>query len=373
LAFGETVAVMAHEIRTPLHQVVGSIELLATSGLNVEQTESVEMLQTSANALMAIINDLLDFTKLDAGKMKLETIPFEVRGVLEGSVACLQPQVCEKGLSVSCQIDQDVPIRLMGDPNRLRQVVLNMLSNAVKFTSHGRVDVKSKTMRQEDGSIRIRFTVADTGIGIPKEKCERVFNAYQQADVSVSRNYGGTGLGLAICKSLVENMCGEIGVDSVLGQGTTFWFEIPFRLYVKPHAPEEKKADSDSNPSDEVSGLKVLIAEDNKVNQKLLIKMLERLGHHPTVVENGQECVAEITNSSRKYDIILMDWQMPVMDGIDATKEIRRKGITMSDLPIVGLTASIQFLDWVELGMNDCLKKPVRISDLKATLIKYAS
>jgi CheY-like chemotaxis protein len=364
---------MAHEIRTPLHQVVGSIELLAVSGLNAEQIESVDMLQTSAHALMAIINDLLDFTKLESGNMKIETIPFEVRGVLEGSVACVQPQVYEKGLHVSCQIDQGVPIRLMGDPNRLRQVVLNMLSNAVKFTSQGRVDIESKTMPQEDGSIRIRFTVADTGIGIPKEECERIFNPYQQADVSVSRNYGGTGLGLAICKSLVENMDGEIGVDSVVGVGTTFWFEIPFGLYAKPHAPEEKKAESDSNRSNEISGLEVLVAEDNKVNQKVVVRMLQRLGHHPTVVENGQECVAEITNSSKKYDIILMDWQMPVMDGIDATKEIRRKGYNMSDLPIVGLTASIQFLDFFELGMNDCLKKPVRISDLKAALIKNVS
>jgi CheY-like chemotaxis protein len=367
--FCETVAVMAHEIRTPLHQVVGSIELLATSGLDAEQTESVDTLQTSAHALMAIINDLLDFTKLEAGKMKLETIPFEVRGVLEGSVACVQPQLCEKGLDVSCRIDQGVPIRLMGDPNRLRQIVLNMLSNAVKFTSHGSVNIESKTMSQENGSIRIRFMVADTGIGIPKEKCERIFDAYQQADVSVSRNYGGTGLGLAICKSLVENMGGEIGVDSVVGEGATFWCEIPFGLYAKPHAPEEKKADSDLN----ISGLEVLVAEDNKVNQKVVVKMLQRLGHHPTVVENGQECVTEITNSTKKYDIILMDWQMPVMDGIDATKEIRRKGYKMSDLPIVGLTASIQFLDWFEIGMNDCLKKPVRMSDLKAALIKNVS
>jgi CheY-like chemotaxis protein len=347
--------------------------LLASSGLNAEQTETVDMLQTSAHALMAIINDLLDFTKLEAGKMKIETIPFEVRGVLDGSVACVQPQVNEKGLKVSCRIDQGVPIKVMGDPNRLRQVVLNMFSNAVKFTSHGGVHIESMMMHQEDGSIRIRFTVADTGIGIPNEKCERIFNAYQQADVSVSRNYGGSGLGLTICKSLVENMGGEIGVDSVLGQGTTFWFEIPFGHYVKASAPEEKKTDSDSNPWDEITGLQVLVAEDNKVNQKVVVRMLQRLGHHPTVVENGQECVAEITSSSKEYDLVLMDWQMPVMDGIDATKEIRRKGYNMSDLPIVGLTASIQFLDWFELGMNDCLKKPIRISDLKAALIKNVS
>jgi CheY-like chemotaxis protein len=370
LAHYETVAVMAHDIRTPLHQVVGSIKLLAASGMNAEQTESVDMLQTSAHGLLAIINDLLDFTNLEAGKMKIETIPFDVRGVLEGSVASLRSQVHDKGLDVSCQIDQGVPIRLMGDPNRLRQVVLNMLSNAVKFTSHGRVNIESKTMPQEDGSIRIRFTVADTGIGIAKDEYERIFNPYEQAEVSVSRIYGGTGLGLAICKSLVENMGGEIGVTSVVGEGTTFWFEMPFGLYATPHVPEEKKVDSDSDPSDEISGLEVLVAEDNKMNQKVVVRMLQRLGHHATVVENGQECVAEISNSPKKYNIILMDWQMPVMDGIDATKELRSKGYNMSDLPIVGLTASVDYLDFFELGMNDCLKKPVRILDLKAALIK---
>ena len=373
LAHYETVAVMAHEIRTPFHQVVDSIKLLAVSGLNALQTESVDTLQTSAHGLMAIINDLLDFTMLEAGKLKTETTPFEVRGVLEESMACVQRKVDEKGLDISCQIDPGVPIGLMGDPNRLRQIMLNMLANAVKFTSHGKVNIGSKKMPQEDGSIRIRFTVADTGIGIPKEECERIFNPYQQADVSVSRNYGGTGLGLGICKSLVEKMGGKIGVDSVVGEGTTFWFELPFSLYVKPHAPGEKKTDSDSNPSEDISGLEVLVAEDNKMNQKVVVRMLQRLGHIATVVENGQECVEEITSSSKKYDIILMDWQMPVMDGIDATKEIRRKGYSMSDLPIVGLTASIQFLDFFELGMNDCLKKPVRISDLREALIKNVS
>jgi CheY-like chemotaxis protein len=300
--------------------------------------------------------------------MKIETVPFEVRGVLEGSLAYMQPQAEKKGLAASCEIDQGVPISLMGDPTRLKQVVLNMLSNAVKFTSHGRVNLESKTMPQEDGSIRLRFTVADTGIGISKEECEWIFNPYQHADVSASRNYWDTGLGLAICKSLVETMGGEIGVDSVVGEGSTFWFEIPFALYVKPQAPVAKDADLE-----EISGLEVLVAEDNKMNQKVVVRMLQRLGHHPTVVENGEECVAEITSSSKKYDIILMDWQMPVMDGIDATKELRLKGYNMSDLPIVGLTASVNFFDFFDLGMNDCLKKPVRILDLKAALIKNVS
>lgn len=380
------VAVMAHEIRTPLHQVVGFIELLASSGLNPEQTECVDMLQGSAHALMAIINDLLDFTKLEAGKMKLEAIPFEVRGVLDGTVAAIQPQAHDKGLNVRCRVDPGIPIKLMGDPNRLRQIVLNMLTNAVKFTSSGEVVIESKNIAKDDG-VLLRFTVADTGIGIPKEKCDRIFNAYQQADVSVSRNYGGTGLGLAICKSLVEMMGGSIGVDSVPGVGTKFWFEIPYGSYVKGHHPEE--IEKNNKNAEKVRSLRILVAEDNKVNQKVVCKMLQRLGHVATVVPNGQEAVTEVLNSetttnfnnndgsntgdgtnTTAFDVVLMDWQMPVMDGIDATKEIRRKGYSMKGLPIVGLTASIQGLDWFKIGMNDCLKKPIRISDLKAALIK---
>jgi CheY-like chemotaxis protein len=363
------VAVMAHEIRTPLHQVVGFIELLATSGLNAEQTESVDMLQSSAHALMAIINDLLDFTKLEAGKMKLEIIPFQVRGVLDGSVAAIQPQVHEKGLTVKCVVDQQIPIKLLGDPNRLRQIVLNMLTNAVKFTKRGEIVVESKRVKKEDGRISVRFSVKDSGIGIPKDKCDRIFNPYQQADASVSRNYGGTGLGLAICKSLVDSMAGQIGVESELGKGATFWFEIPFGMITKCH--QQDSTDLDAASLHEAFSLRILVAEDNKVNQKVVCKMLSRLGHETVVAENGQEAVACIAKSQdTKFDMILMDWQMPVMDGIDATKEIRRRGFSVSELPIVGLTASIQGLDWSEIGMNDCLTKPIRIADLKSALQK---
>ena len=251
---------MAHEIRTPLHQVVGFIELLASSGLNAEQTESVDMLQSSAHALMAIINDLLDFTKLEAGKMKLEIIPFEVRGVLDGSVAAVQPQAHEKGLVLKCDVDQKIPIKVLGDPNRLRQVALNMLTNAVKFTKEGKITVKGQLVTNEcSGQMQVRFTVKDSGIGIPKDKCNRIFNPYQQADASVSRNYGGTGLGLAICKSLVEKMGGQIGVESELGKGATFWFEIPFGVYMKSHHQELN--DTDSQSTDDLINLRILVAE----------------------------------------------------------------------------------------------------------------
>jgi CheY-like chemotaxis protein len=360
---------MAHEIRTPLHQVVGFIELLASSGLNAEQTESVDMLQSSAHALIAIINDLLDFTKLGAGQMKLEIIPFEVRGVLNGSVAAVQPKVHDKGLVVKCNVDQKIPIKLLGDPNRLRQIVLNMLTNAVKFTKKGEIVVDCQRIKKENGQMTVRFSVKDSGIGIPEEKCERIFNPYQQADASVSRNFGGTGLGLAICKSLVENMEGTIGVESELGKGATFWFEIPLGIFMKGY--HQEAIDHDSHSTDDLTSLRILVAEDNKVNQKVVCKMLSRLGHETVVVQNGQEAVTEITeNEGDEYDLVLMDWQMPVMDGIDATKEIRRKGFSMSKLPIVGLTASIIGLDWYSIGMNDCLKKPIRIADLKSALAK---
>jgi CheY-like chemotaxis protein len=396
---------MAHEIRTPLHQIVGFIELLGEPGAlqKNDALDHVGMLESSALALMAIINDLLDFTKLEAGKMKLETIPFEVRGVLEGCVAAVGHQaVEEKGLQVTCDIEQAIPVKLMGDPNRLRQVILNMLTNAVKFTQTYNAlngnpgDIQIRASRKTDDTSRrvvVHFSVKDTGIGMSKHHCARIFNAYQQADASVARNYGGTGLGLAICKSLVEIMGGQIGVESKLGFGTTFWFEIPLQKHVISNrysrsTPFLANAAAESEGEDDiVSGLRILVAEDNKVNQKVISKMLTRIGHVPVIVPDGQAAVDEIMKTvlalsalsleesspeqqKPAYDLVLMDWQMPIMDGIDATKEIRNRGYSMADLPIVGLTASIQNLDWSSVGMNDCLMKPVRIADLKESIHK---
>ena len=354
----EFFAVMAHEIRTPLHQVVGFIELLSRTTLDKEQYEFCSMLQSSTHALMAIINDLLDFTKLEAGKISLEKIPFEVRAVIDGCVAAMAPQAESKGVTLSSEIEHGIPVKLVGDPNRTRQIVLNMVQNAVKFTNggpSGKVHIQaSRIMRssdaesgEEENAVLLRVEVQDTGIGISEDHLGRIFNPYQQADASVSRNYGGTGLGLAICDSLVQNMGGKIGVDSELGKGTKFWFEIPLQEHTRKQSNKSEQgisgADSErinnigSEPTnvklpksssgnkimcqdekkgaDEVKGLRILVAEDNKVNQKVAGAMLKRLGHIPIIVENGQLAVDEIENHDRDYfDLVLMDIQMPVMD-----------------------------------------------------------
>jgi signal transduction histidine kinase/CheY-like chemotaxis protein len=367
----EFIAVMAHEIRTPLHQVVGFIELLGMTKLNKEQTGFVRLLQGAAMSLMAVINDLLDYTKLEAGKMDIEHIAFEVRAVIEGSLAAMECKAEEKGIRLESNVAHAIPVTLKGDPNRLRQILLNLLNNAVKFTGHGSVEV---TVTRKEGSVFgqsvLRFSVKDTGVGISPDHQKIIFAKYCQADASVSRNHGGTGLGLSICERLSEAMGGCMGVESEVGKGSTFWFELPLECPSKTEE-ETKSPDVKVEESHSLSGIQVLVAEDNKVNQKVVSAMLRRLGIIVTVVENGQEAVNQLERRNNFYDIVLMDVQMPVKDGIEATKEIRSRGWKS---PIIGLTASYQSskLDhYLDVGMNDCISKPVRFDDLRNTITQH--
>jgi signal transduction histidine kinase len=308
----EFFAVMAHEIRTPLHQVNGFIELLSRTILDDEQMEFMTVLQGSTNALMTIINDLLDFTKLEAGKLTLEDIPFEPRAVVNSCIAAVVPQTEEKGLNVAAHISRAVPVKLNGDPNRLRQIVSNFLSNAVKFTKKGEVATTVKRLEDDStGRVVLRIEVKDTGMGIDDVKSKPIFNPYQQADASISRHFGGTGLGLAICDALVKAMGGTIGVESEHGKGSTFWFELPFQRYHKIVSLLQSPI---KDIVEDSRCLRILLAEDNKVNQKLASAMLKRLGHTVRIVENGELAVLEIASNRQDYDVVLMDVQMPVMD-----------------------------------------------------------
>ena len=363
----EFLAVMAHEIRTPLHQVVGFIDLLERTRLSSQQTDYLRFLESSANSLMVTVNDLLDYTKLEAGKMKIESIPFKVRDVVAGSLMAIGPKTEGKELQLTSAVCDTVPAQIVGDPTRLRQLLLNLLHNAVKFTGMGEIALHVTRMEEEMwGKLVLRFEVRDTGVGIGKEKLGAIFSKYQQADETVSRNYGGTGLGLAICKHLVELMQGSIGVDSEVGKGSVFWFQLPFGE--QPTNAPKAKCRSESGSASEMRGLNVLVAEDNVINQKLAAALLKRLGHSCTIVENGGKAVKEAMSGF--YSLVLMDVQMPVMNGIEATQKIRER-FSPAELPIVGLTADYITQDlgkYKKIGMNDCIGKPVRLETLRETI-----
>lgn len=368
----EMLAVLAHEIRTPLHQVIGYIDLLERMELSQKQAEAVRQLQSSTAALSSVVNAVLDFTKLEAGKMEMERIPFDPCAVCAGCVETTGALAEKKNLTIQSQFESSILGGFVfGDPNRIRQIVLNLLSNAVKFTpENGQITLTLKSSplvgENEEGRHMLTFSVQDNGIGVAKDQLQHIFSKYKQATISIARQFGGTGLGLAICKSLTDAMEGYIEVKSELNEGTEFIVHIPVDLCDRPNTTEEetsKKEDLRTRKQ-----LNVLVAEDNRVNQKLVASMLKHVGHVAKVVANGQEALAEVENRTVAYDIILMDVQMPVMDGMEATKAIRSKGWTKSSLPIIGLTASFQtaqLKDYQDIGMNYCIGKPVRMKALK--------
>lgn len=362
----EFFAIMAHEIRTPLFQVTGFIDLLNQSNLTSEQEGYVKLLKSSAAGLMNVINDVLDFSKLEEGRMKLDIVPFEPKQIVDGTLAAVAVSIKEKGLALNKSFPRKIPVKLMGDPNRLRQILLNLIHNAVKFTNHGTIDVDVEILKERElnDSIMLRFSVKDTGIGIDDKHLSNIFKKYSQAAAFITTNYGGTGLGLTICERLVASMDGEIGVESTLGEGSKFWFTVPFSCpKIEPQTSIEPES-----PELHMFELRILVAEDNKVNQKLISKMLARLKHKPKIVENGLEAVNEIQENM--YDLILMDMQMPIMDGIDATKEIRSIGMIV---PIIGLTASVYRSDFMEIGLDGWLSKPVRLKELQKTIISVVT
>lgn len=372
----EFMDVMAHEIRTPLHQIIGYMDLLELTQLSDQQLEQVHMVQTSTTLLMAIINDLLDYTQLENGKLQLENICFGAKGVLNGCLAAVEREAETKGLVLHSHLSDELPVELMGDPNRIRQILLNLLQNAIKFTEQGSVTMEVSLVNSDNDDKsrkRLRFEVTDTGIGIDSSRQAIVFEKYEHAHASVARNYGGTGLGLAICKSLSEKFGGSIKLESELGKGTTIVVEIPFELPPSEKDRLEKRTTSLVKRSktdvsecvEDIVGLRILVAEDNKVNQKMVRSMLQRIGHTVIVAENGQIAVDELRKTD--FDLVLMDIQMPVMDGITATKQIRNLGKNKSSIPVVGLTASYQpskMQYYLDIGMNNCLGKPVRLNSL---------
>jgi signal transduction histidine kinase/CheY-like chemotaxis protein len=366
-------AMMSHEIRTPMNGIVGMGALLADTPLSEGQGEYVEAIQSSANSLLTIINDILDFSKIEAGKLTLEKANFHLRELVRSSVTIVRGAARLKDLEIVVAIDDEIPDLLAGDPVRFRQILLNLLSNSVKFTDRGtvRVSLSADAIAQPEG-VLLRASVSDTGIGIPVEAQKRLFQSFSQAETSTTRRYGGTGLGLAISKRLVELMDGEVGFESSPGEGSTFWFTAKLSLGTESLQPKSSLGE-EKQPLEQNRGT-ILVVEDNRINQKVLSHQLQNLGFTIEVAENGLEAVERV--KTRRYDLIFMDVQMPVMDGFQATREIRSLGGDSSSIPIVAVTANAFQSErdkCLSLGMDDYLMKPLDKDRLKEALQRWAT
>ena len=426
---------MSHEIRTPLNGVLGTADLLLRTSLNSDQQDLVQTLVTSAKSLLTIINDILDLSKLEAGKIQLNTTALDLRTCLHSAIALLAPQAREKELNLSTSFDSNIPSLLKGDPTRLRQILLNLIGNAIKFTESGSVKISVshepqdtrpehqpnrelnsklafrkvapyKTLLEGDKPplnvisskqasnslsklpVYVRFEVQDTGIGIAIENQKKLFQKFSQVDTSVTRRYGGSGLGLTICQRLVQLMGGEIGVSSTLGQGATFWFVVPFghcpTNNTLPQTQTQKSPDLGESYPLEISldsicksksesrraRLKVLIVDDAPVNRKVVLRQLHKLGHVAECAHHGQEALERLAKNN--YDIVLMDCQMPVLDGYQATQAIRQQeqGIDRHQV-VIGVTAHAMKGDrekCLAAGMDEYISKPVTLDDLNKVI-----
>ena len=364
---------MSHEIRTPMNAILGMAGLLLDAELGERERKHVGILKSSAEGLLQLIDDILDFSKIEASKLELEKVPFELEDVVEAAILPLQARAAAKGLELRVEVTKTFPTQVEGDPARLRQVLINLISNAIKFTDKGYVEIKVEQEHFDTSGAHLRFSVRDSGIGITPEAQSYLFQPFTQADSSTSRRYGGTGLGLAICRKLIELMGGEIHLESRVGRGSTFHFLVVLRPAVG-----KTKSLLESRPTPvpprEKNQYRLLLAEDNPVNQLVALGQLEVLGYEADAAGNGHEVLGALEKAS--YDLILMDCQMPELDGYETARRIRELESLSgnSPVPIVAVTAHAMKGDrekCLAAGMNDYLSKPFRQDDLAAMLARW--
>ncbi|MGB1091011.1 MAG: ATP-binding protein [Oceanobacter sp.] len=358
-ARSDFIANMSHELRTPLNGVLGTLRMLASTQLSDSQRKLVQIANESGSHLLEVINDVLDFSKIDAGKMKLETLPVDLSALIQGVADTLASAAEAKNILLSCHLPQDFPIQIQSDPLRLRQILLNLLSNAIKFTPEGKVDIYLSKLEQF-----FEIRVADTGIGMTEEQQSRIFEAFDQADGSITRQFGGTGLGLSICGRLIELLEGEISLSSQPEVGTEFVVRLP--LVQTQETSQAVIRNQQTRPFENKS---VLLAEDNSINQMVAVHLLEEMGVRVECVDNGREALEKL--EQRQFDLILMDLQMPEMGGIEATEKIRASESDHRYIPIVAMTAHThddQLNECRKAGMNDHLSKPIDPTQIETVL-----
>ena len=376
----------SHEIRTPISGILGTTQLLLDTDLTAEQKKLIRLIERNSESLLELINDILDYSKIKSGELKIEQTPINLQKITEEVVEILNYHAEERNNQLHIRIFGGIPDRVLGDPLRMKQVLLNLTGNAVKFTKNGRVSIRTSLVKKTGEKIVVKFEVSDTGIGIPPEKISCLFKTFSQVSAGVTEKFRGTGLGLAISKELVEKMGGEIGVESELDEGTTFWFTLPLGRLQTNDSDDPKTSELTNgkrlrrskprNPGARTKNIRILLVEDDEVNQKVNALLLEKWGYQVDIAENGQEAISQL--ELKPYDIVLMDIHMPVLDGLEATKRIRsqRQHLKSSNIPIIAMTASALEEDkevCLEAGMDDYIVKPFNLEDLENKIDQHIS